>query len=317
LLCVLPLLLLCALGVLSVATTKGKYVAQSIMYVENDTLLQRLTGAGATTNNGYQTPAQSANDRLNSLIGTDGFLRTVADKAKLTDAVNGGLISLAQIRSSIGSGPSSANTLKIGVAYDDPTVAFNLATAMVPAFVDWVVSSSLSESETAIEFLQARADEYNKALADARAAQSAYVAKFPDPASNGTRPSDQVAALAQLDAAVKDALDRYTATVGQLEAARLASAQARSNVEGRLRLVDSPKFPSTTTGSLKSKVMQFGLFFVLGAMLSTAAVFITTLADKTIRFGGEVRDDLGVPLLAIIPDSPASQIRLAKGTTNA
>jgi hypothetical protein len=306
-----------ALGVASVASSHGKYVAQSIMYVESETLLTKLTGAGATINNGYQTPAQAANDRLQSLLGTDGFVRTVAVRAKLTEAVDTGLISLGQIRASIGTAPSSANTLHIAVSNVDPTIAFNVATATVPAFVDWVVQTSLSDSETAETFLQARADEYKVLLTQAQAAVEAYVKAHPDPVVVGARPTTEITELARLNTAVTDAAKVYSDTLGKAESARLASAQTRSDVEGRLRLVDSPKYPTATDASLKGKVVQFGLFLVLGLMLSTAVVFLTTLADKSVRLADEVRLNLGVPLLAIVPDSRESRLRLWKSAANA
>lgn len=316
LLCILPLLLLTALGVLSVASSKGKYVASSIMYVESETLLTRLTGAGTNTNNVYQTPAQSANDRLRSLLGTDGFIKTVADKAKLNDAVASGVLTLGDIRAAIGTSPSSANTLRIAVAYDDPTVAFNLATATQPAFVDWVVSTSLSDSETAEDFLQTLSETYQKTLITAQEALSTYLRAHPDPVI-GTRSTADATQLSRLTTAVTEAGARYADTVGKAESARLASAQARSDVSGRLRLVDEPKFPTATTASLKTKVVQFGLFLVLGLMLSTAVIFINTLADRSIRLAGEVRDNLRVPLLAIIPESSEARLRLPKASPSA
>ena len=316
LLCLLPLVLLMALGVASVASTKGKYVAASIMYVESETLLTKLTGAGATTTNGYQTPAQSANDRLRSLLGTDGFVRTVAEKANLAGAVDSGLITLGQIRSSIGTAPSSANTLRIGVANTDPTVAFNLATAVVPAFVDWVVQTSLSDSEVAEEFLTTLANSYKTALNTAQNALNSYLGTHPDPVI-GIRPTAELNEIARLTGTMTDAQSRYTETLGKAENARLASAQTRSDVSGRLRLVDAPKYPTVTDASLKGKVVQFALFLVLGTMLSAAVVFLNTLADKSIRLADEVRENLGVPLLAVIPESSTSRLRPWKATANA
>ena len=128
----------------------------------------------------------------------------------------------------------------------------------------------------------------------------------PEPAIVGSRSASEQIAIAGLQADAKSATDRYTSTLSKAEDARLASAQTRSNVAGRLRLVDAPKVPTAPNSSRKKTIVRMGLFSTLGLALSAAAVFVGTIADKTFRSPEEIRKRLGVPLLAVVPEGGRS-----------
>jgi hypothetical protein len=64
-----------------VVTAKKEYVSKGVLYVESETLLSKLTGSDPATNNGFQTPAQTADGRIASLIGTDEFVRSIIERA--------------------------------------------------------------------------------------------------------------------------------------------------------------------------------------------------------------------------------------------
>jgi hypothetical protein len=294
------------LGVQSVATAKKEYFSKGVLYVESETLLSRLTGADKAQNNGYQTPAQAANTRLTSLLGTDEFIRSIADSAGLTDLVDSGFLTLDSVRASIGTSASSPNTLRVSGLNGDPQIAFRVARATIDSFIQWVIDASLSDSATAEKFLQALAETYKADVITTKAALDAFTAAHPEPAI-GTRPATEQIEFTRLNGEYSTAQTRYQSTLGKAEDARLASAQTRSNVAGRLRLVDEPVIPTVSTLSRKKLALQFGMFLLLGLALSAAAVFVGTVTDKSFRSPEEIRDRLGVPLLAVIPESRRSR----------
>jgi hypothetical protein len=303
LLCLLPALLLITVGIESTVTAKNTYVSKGVLYVESETLLSKLTGTGPATNNGYLTPAQDASTRLNSLIGTDEFIHSIVDRAGLTDLVNSGVLTIDQVRSSVGTTPSSPNTLQVGSSNVDPQVAFRLATATIDSFIQWVIDANLSDSTTAEQFLQQLADTYETDVQTTQAALNKFLASHVEPPIGVARPAADQIQLSQLQSDFNAAQSRYTGTLSKAEDARLASAQTRSNVAGRLRLVDKPTVSSASTLTKKKIVLRFALFLALGLALSAVAVFVGTVTDKSFRSPEEIRQRLGVPLLAVVPES--------------
>jgi hypothetical protein len=271
------------------------------LYVESQTLLSKLTGTDTGANT-FLTPAQDASSRLNSLLGTDQFIRSIIERAGLKAAVDGGLLSVDQVRGSIGTDPSSANTLRVSGSSHDPQVAASVAMATIEGFVQWVIDASISDSAAAEKFLNDLAGTYKSDLDAASAALEKFTIANPEPVV-GTRSAEKLSELQRLQNDVDAARDRYQTTLSKAEDARLSSAQARSNVEGRLRLVDAPTVPTASTFSKVKLVTQLALFAILGMALSAAAVFVGTITNKSFRSADEIRDRLGVPLLAILPES--------------
>jgi capsular polysaccharide biosynthesis protein len=251
------------------------------------------------------TPAQDASARLTSLIGTDEFIRSIIDRSGLTDAVNSGLVSLDQVRGSISVSPSSANTLRVSGSSLDPQVAFAVAKATVDSFKQWVIDASLSDSATAEQFLTSLAETYRADRDAKKTALDQYTKANPEPLV-GTRTQDKQFEIDRLSNDYLEANKRYTDTLAKAEDARLASAQTRSNVEGRLRLVDAPKVPTASSFSKVKLILQLALFVMVGVLLTAVVVFVGTITDKSLRSADEIRRRFGVPLLALVPESRGS-----------
>ena len=64
-----------------------------------------------------------------------------------------------------------------------------------------------------------------------------------------------------------------------------------------------------STLTKKKLVIQFAMFMILGFALSGAAVFVGTVTDKSFRSPEEIRLRLGVPLLAVVPESRRPKAR--------
>jgi len=304
-LCLLPVVLLTVLGVTSAVSAKSKYFSHGVLYVESETLLSKLSGTDSAANGAYLTPAQDADARLSSLIGTDKFIRSVIDQAGLSDAVNGGLLTLDQVRGSIAVSPTSANTLQVSGSSLDPQVAFAVANATIDSFKQWVIDASLTDSSTAEQFFNSLAATYKTDRDAKKAALDKYTSTHLEPVI-GTRSQTDQAEFDRLNNDFKAADAQYNDSLSKAADARLASAQTRSNVDGRLRLVDVPAVPTVSSFSKVTLVLQLALFVFLGLALSVIVVFVGTIADKSIRGADEVRRRLGVPVLAVVPESRSS-----------
>ena len=92
---------------------------------------------------------------MTSLIGTDEFIRSIIERAGLTDLVNGGLLTVDGVRASIGTAADSANTLRVsGLRAPTRKLRSDWRRRSIDSFIQWVIDASLSDSATAEKFLQ-------------------------------------------------------------------------------------------------------------------------------------------------------------------
>jgi len=304
--CLLPLLLLTAFGIWSVSDRTQVYTSRGVMSVSNSTLLANLaevpTGAEVPW---WETPAEMTSRTINELMGTDQFTERVAANAGLDDDLAKGTVELDDIRRWVGTAPSGNNLVSIWASTPEPELSTELAKATIDTFVDWAGEGDLAESEAAEDFFARQTAEYEDELAAARAALDAFV-RAND--LEGLQGADDVPLALQseysrLQSDVARAESRYTNALQRVEEARLAMEQAMSNVQQRLRVLDSPTVPERpiTTPTRRDAVLTVGLFMVAGFLFSAGLVVMGTLLDRTLRSADDVRNRLGVEVLAVVP----------------
>jgi tyrosine-protein kinase Etk/Wzc len=93
----------------------------------------------------------------------------------------------------------------------------------------------------------------------------------------------------------------YTFLLQKQQETRIAQASTLSNVE----IIDPAFTPRTPIKPNKKKDLTFGL--VLGLMLGAGATFFLNYLDDTVKDADGVRDQLGVPVLGIIPRIDADE----------
>jgi uncharacterized protein involved in exopolysaccharide biosynthesis len=302
--CLLPLVLLTGVGVFGVLDSRDVYTARGVMTVSDSTLLSNLsevpTGAAGAT--WWETPAQTTSRAINELMGTDGFADRVADDAGIGAMVDSGAISLDQVRGWVGTEASGSNLVRVWASTDDPELSARLATATLSTFVTWASEGDLSESTAAETFFAERTETYEGELAAAQDALNGFIA------ANTTSEDDTIPAAKQtefddLQADVTRAEARYSNALQRTEEARLAMEQATSDVKQRLRVLDAPVAPTfaQTTPTRRDAIMTVALYVIAGALFSVGLVVLGTLLDRSIRSADDVRNRLGVEVLAVVP----------------
>jgi uncharacterized protein involved in exopolysaccharide biosynthesis len=294
-----PVLLLAVVGAATVAGAKGSFKSIGTFNVESSTVLSTLSGN--TQNFGFDTPAVATTKRINSMLQTDSFVKDIATKANLDGALTSGQITLGQIRSSLGTAANGANLVQVVASYRDPVVAQQLAKATIDAFVQGVIDSASSQGTAAVTFFSGQLKTDQATVDQARQALDDYQGSHPAPAI-GTRPVDEQSQINRLSDAVTQAQAGYNTTLSKSQDAQLTIEQTKADVGNQLSLVDSPALPTAPESKLKSSILSFATFVALGILLSAGAVFVGTLFDHSLRTVGEVRERLGVPALAVVPD---------------
>lgn len=300
-LAVLPFVLFGVLGVLYVNSQDPEYKTHGVILVEDRTLLSSITGVRGAEG-GYQTPATYTSRQLNAILQTDAFVAAIAERSGLGEAATLEPDDYRMVRSSIGSWEAGENLVHVWSAHEDPELAQRFAEATIDSLIQWQIDAEVGQSTAAQGFLEPLTEQYRADLAAARDALEEYLQANPAP-KDGDRPVSEQLVIDGLTAEVSDAKNRYTDALPKEEAARLATAQAESDVRNRLQLIDAPETPVEPESRLKTSVMVLAVFLATGAMLSAAAVVGGALVDQTLRFPAEIKRRLNVDVLAVLPEA--------------
>jgi uncharacterized protein involved in exopolysaccharide biosynthesis len=295
----LPFVVCVAFGVVTAVSAPQLYVSVGIVDVSDDTLLSNLSeiGGGGFS---YETPASRTSDEINERLFSDAFVRSIADAAGLTTALESGVIDLDYVRSRVGAADDGDNLLRVQAGSHDPVVAARMAQATIDTFIQSIVDKDLSESQTAVTFYNDVANSYLDDIDRARDDLEGYLRSHPEP-SSGDRPAAEVAALSQLTAALERSEGRFGNALDNAEQARLAMEQARVDVQQRIQLIDPPTVPSAPVSGLRAAAMTIVMFGVLGSLLSAGFVLLASFLDQSMWTRGDVRRRLGVEVLAVVP----------------
>jgi uncharacterized protein involved in exopolysaccharide biosynthesis len=299
----LPIVLVAGFGLYKVKGMKDSFRSGGTVNVASATLLNELSDVRGNPSYGYDTPANATRNELLALLGTDQFATTVVGAAGLDDALASGQITLDTVRSSVTAYTTGSNLMRVVAVTESPVMSERLATAAIDEFTRLVLDSEVADSTAAEAFYADLAASYEDDVQTARQGLDSYLLANPSPTPPLERPDDQLAEIARLTNVLEQAEARYTGALGKSEDARLSIEQATADVNQRLRVVDPPQQPFGPEPKRKAMVMTFATFLALGALLSIATLVIGMMLDHTVRTPADLRDRLGLRVLAVVPDA--------------
>lgn len=296
-----PLVLLCALGGLTMVTKKSVYKSVATVEVQNSSILEKLGGADPQF--GYDTPAAATAKQINSRLQTQVFVENIAERARIAELVKSGVITYDEVRSSISAVDSGSNLLKIYVYFEHPQVAQLLAQSTIDAFVQSVIDANTQDFEVAVNFLEQQLTTYDADVATAREDLAAYLLDHPAPGFGAERPDEEQIEINRLQSVLDAAESRQGDVISKMEDARIQTEQAKATVTRRITVVDAPQIPVVPENGLRSAVTGFAVFAAMGVLLTIAAVVVAATLDHTVRFPTDMKDRLGLAVLAVVPES--------------
>ncbi len=305
-----PVLLLGILGFLSVSGTKSKFESSGTFNVENTTILLHPERNGVEPTFG-ETPADTTSKRISATLGTDQFIKDVATRAGLDQALASGKITANWIRSSLSASANGSNLVKVAAVNEDPQIAQRLAQSTIDAYVQTVIDAASSQSTAAVSFFDDLIATYQGNVDQATKALNDYVASHPTPAL-GARPEDEQAELSRLNAALTQAQTALSSAEGKRQDAELSIEQTKADMGQQMRLIDAPALPLGPQAKLKTMIMSFATFLILGFILTIGALVVATVLNHTILSAADVKERLGVRLLAVVPEGSGKPVRPAK-----
>ncbi len=306
-----PVVILAVVGVMSVSGTKSKFQSVGTINVTDSTVLGNLNGTNTQSNPFGDTPATTTAKQINSTLQTDQFVKDIATRAGLDNTLATGKITEKWIRSSLTASPNGQNLVSVVATNEDPQVAEHLAQATIDGYVQSVIDAASSQSKAAVTFFDNLVTTYQGDITTAQQALDAFVAAHPTPAL-GQRPEDEQAQINSLNTNLTQAQTNYNTALGKRQDAELSTEQTKADVGQRVKLVDAPKPPLAPQGKTKTMVASFATFLALGILLSVGAVVLATVLNHTLLTAADVKERLGIRVLAVVPAGGAGALKPMK-----
>jgi uncharacterized protein (TIGR02284 family) len=305
----LPILVLTMAGIAAVLLAKPNYISRGVLYVQKGSLLATLTSVRQDTIT-FITPAEQTAEEIMDLLETDAFVRAVVRQTNLEPEMAEGPRAVRQlmrdVRKAVWATDQGDNQVMVAAAYEDAETAHQLATATIETYMQWRINADRAESAAAQAFFTDLIVSYQADLDEARRELEAFLEAYPEPL-RGVRPTTERVQLARLESAIELATTRYANALDKEEDARLATAQAESDVRQSYVVIDAPVLADEPERSMRELAIQIVIFMGAGLILTAAAIAGGTLLDRSFRFPVDVHHHLELPVLAQVP-GPAARV---------
>jgi uncharacterized protein involved in exopolysaccharide biosynthesis len=296
------IMLLAAGGYFAVA--KKQYISYGTLYVQQSSLLSSLTQIQADGVS-WRTPTQVALNEISELLQTDAFVRSAIKKtdleAKMSDGPEAVSAVMIEFRQAVQVQMVGDNLIAFSAKTTNPKLSQQLTAATIEAYTQWKLNGDQQESTVAQSFFAQVIPGYQHDLDQAREAMKAYLEAHPRPL-RGDREPQELAEIAQLQAAIDLASKRLENALDKEESAKLAQSQAESNVRQNYLVIDAPQLPLKSEQTLRGLAISGVIFLVIGVLLSVLGIVGSAVLDRSFRFPIDVRNQLDLPVLTVIPD---------------
>jgi uncharacterized protein involved in exopolysaccharide biosynthesis len=297
---ILPVVLLPVVGFVQAKKTVADFKSTGVMDVVNNPLLGDLGHLQPSGSSNQESPAAATARTVIELLGTDGFVGQVVDRAGLKTALANGEISALDIRRHVSATESGYQLVKIAATWPSGHTAQQLSQATIDAYVDYVVASQVSKTKDASAFWAQRVSAYEQKLQAAQHELKQYIADKPAP-DIGNRPDAQTFDMKALSDAIDQAQAQVTKAETERENADLSTQQLTTAANQALQVVDKPDLPAAPESIRKKQALTIAIFFVLGVILSGALLIVSTFLDRTVQSAEDVGLSTGLLVVATVP----------------
>lgn len=277
-----PVVILTAIGVVVVQGSEAEYKSTATVDASTNPLVQNLSEDEDSFF--FRTPALATGEFINEQFRTDVFTTSVAESAGLDTDVVG----VNTVRNNVGARANGDSLVAISATWADPNTARQLAQATIDTYRATVVDTVAAESRAAEEFFTDLLDEAEEASNQAQDELDEFVAGLPAVANTNDYTVAEQLEIERLTNALERADTNVENAQDQIQEAQLRVAQSRSEAGESIRLIDQPSLPDSPEPRLFQMVSVVAVFFVLGIIVSTAALLLTTAFDRTVRFDLDV-----------------------------
>lgn len=298
---VVPIVLFGAIGVMLVNERSTTYRSFGVLRVSATTKIEEITQVGANSRFGYETPAGYTSREINAVLGTEAFVASVIDAAGFPAEVAEDPVTVASIRGSIWAAASSDQLVQVNATAADAQTAQVLAAATIESYLQLQIDDGVTDSQSAEEFFLTLLEPFQTRLDEARDELEQYLADHPGSGDLANRPLEETIEITRLTGEVSRADDQLATALQSVADARMLSAQTEAEVEARIRTIDAPYLPEAPEARRQQDALTLMLMLIAGSIIAAAAVAVSALLDRSVRYPDEVEAQLDVPVLAVLP----------------
>lgn len=303
----LPLGLMTIAAVLFFLFSPPPYISRGAIYVQGQSLIEKLDPTVAQDGWNYNSPAQMAVTDMQNLMETESFAVAILSQTNLRDQIAADPTVIPEmviaLRQAVTLTVAGENLVKISVEDETAENAFGLAKGTIDVYKAWKLDNDLRESDVAQEFFASIIQPYRDELTGLQDELQGYLEANPDPV-RGERPDAEVIQIAQYQQRIEVANTRLQDAIEKEEAARLARTKAESNVNQTYVVVDDPQVPIEAKRTPRQTLTLLVTFLALGGLLVTIAVVAGMLLDRSFLVPYDVQHQIELPVLALVPVSP-------------
>jgi capsular polysaccharide biosynthesis protein len=264
----------------------------------------------SANNNQFETPAQNEQDALNQLLQLSSFDWAVARGSPLYMQMlaiqrNKGDYLKADLQKNVQFTTGGPNLLFVSYTYSGKNWQQGLQVVQSAVNVALNQTQLFNQQQTAanISYYQYQLQSAQQQLSQASQAFAKYMVAHHYTAADLTAQVSVDATLASLQQQVQAGQQSVSDIRQRLAALKLQSTASLAVGESGLRVAD----PATAVvlSSKKKQIMALAIYLVIGLLLSVGVVVVKTLMDRSLRYASEVPEVLDLPVLAVVPYTPA------------
>jgi hypothetical protein len=296
----LPIVAFTALGVSQAGNTLELYRSGATLSAVENPLVNSPV-VGAATQQWWETPASATSRIINEQLRTDSFITKLAESAGLGDAIDQGFITNEIVRASIWATPTGDGILSVNATWADPQTSFELVSATIDEYQNYITESVASDAAEAVEFYSQQLESAMEERAAAERDLTEFIADFVGDESASDQPVIIQIEIDRLRNRVTAAEAKVAAAQASIEEAQLQVAQQTTRAGRTFSVIDQPSVPRAPMSTMLDRITTIGSYFVLGAVVAGAALLVTTALDRSVSSSADLLALNAVSLVATVP----------------
>ena len=295
-----PVLLMGALGVVQALNTTALYRTSAKLSVSTNPLLPDNPLSGANVQM-FESLSSATSKIIADQLGTERFMLAVAEAAGFGDAIEQGLVDLDVIRTSVWVSTSGDSLVTVNSTWADAQTSYQLVVATIDQYQRYLTDTVASDAAEAEAFWSDRLVGLSAERDEAESDLNRFVAQLPDQGTGDEYPVTDTIEIGRLGSRLESIEDEIRAVEDEIDTAVLSRAQQTTAAGRSFTVVDEPRVPGAPDSTLIKQGMLVVSFLLMGVVIATAAVLVTTVLDHTVCSPIDLSSIAGAMQVATVP----------------
>jgi uncharacterized protein involved in exopolysaccharide biosynthesis len=208
---------------------------------------------------------------------------------------------------------SGSSLLSVDATWGDAVTAYQLVNGVIDTYLEYLADTVASQSSEAVAFYEGIRDGALEDRATLQDELERYLNTLPAIESERDRPIAVQLRIDELTGQIDDADERVAEAERRIDEADLSVLQSRSNAGRSVQVVDEPTVPTAPQAALPQRVMAVGGSFIIGSMITVAALLFVTVLDRTVSAPEDLTSLPAISLVVLVPPDGRTRGRRRRG----